>query len=209
MTTRRAATRAVMLSTLLAAPACGSGQNDHGANPPAASPPTSTSASTGRPTTTATRPPAPSTSEAPKLPECKLTGLRLGLSRTEGTAGTFYVSVRFTNEGKSSCVIAGFPGVSYVDENGKQVGSSAVRSGAKGPQVTLLPGAGAAALLAMTDAGVFDPDTCRPAPVSGLRVYPPDEYHAGYLPHPGTGCAGPTPEPQLRVRTIVPGPDGR
>ena len=66
----------------------------------------------------------------------------------------------------------------------------------------------ASAIVGMTDHGVFDAKVCRPTPVAGFRVYPPDETASMYLalPNGGTGCAGETPSPQLRVTAIKAGP---
>ena len=146
---------------------------------------------------------------ATKTRECRSADLRLALGGSDGTAGTTYVALNFTNKSSTPCVMVAFPGVSYVAPgNGKQVGAAAQRDGSVGPQVTLKPGGVASAIVGMTDHGVFDAKVCRPTPVAGFRVYPPDETASMYLalPNGGTGCAGETPSPQLRVTAIKAGP---
>jgi hypothetical protein len=107
---------------------------------------------------------------------------------------------------KATCSIGGFPGVSYVTgDTGTQVGAPAQRDGAAGPSVTLQPGATASSIVDMTDVGVFDATTCKPTPTLGLRVYPPNSTASMFVAANGTGCAGNTPSPQLRVQTIKPG----
>ena len=111
-----------------------------------------------------------------------------------------------TNTGPAACALRGFPGVSYVTgDSGRQVGAAAVRVGSEGAAVRLAPGARAQALVSFANTGVFDPAVCRPTPVRGLRVYPPGERAALFVPAPGTGCAGTTPSPQLQVRAVTAG----
>ncbi|HET9256422.1 MAG TPA: DUF4232 domain-containing protein [Pseudonocardiaceae bacterium] len=146
--------------------------------------------------------PAAPVSEAP--PVCRSADLTVTIAGGEGAAGHVYRTLRFTNHSDHTCVIQGYPGVSYVaGDDGHQVGSAAARDGGIGPRVTLSPGRSAAAEVSFTDVGVFDPAVCQPAPVRGLRVYPPDERADLYVPLPGTGCASTTPDPQLRVRATT------
>jgi hypothetical protein len=140
--------------------------------------------------------------------ECRSADLRASLGQSDGTAGTVYTALKFTNISSSNCVLAGFPGVSYVaNGTGKQVGAPAVRDGAMGSQVTLKPGDLASTVVGMVDVGAFDPNVCQPTPVAGFRVYPPDETASLFVALPSsTGCAGNPPSPQLKVQTIKPGP---
>jgi hypothetical protein len=146
---------------------------------------------------------------AAKTPECKSADLNLGLGQSDGTAGTVYIALQFTNKSRSNCVLVGFPGVSYVGNgNGQQVGAPAVRDGGIGSQVTLKPGQLASSIVGMVDISVFDPAVCKPTPVAGFRVYPPDETASMFvaLQNGAMGCAGTTPDPQLKVQTIKAGP---
>jgi hypothetical protein len=145
-------------------------------------------------------------SESAALRECKPANLKLSLGQSDGTAGTVFVALRFTNVSKVSCVMVGWPGVSYVTgDSGTQVGKPAAREGAKGAQVTLRPGQVASSVVGMTDVGVFDPGQCKPTATRGLRVYPPDSTASMFVANSGRGCAGNPPSPQLRVETVKPG----
>lgn len=211
MTTRRTVARATLVTTAalaaLGLTACGGGQ-------PTASGGVTTSASqagtTFIPVTTQTPTTTPANTGGGETgggtTECKPANLTLSLSSPDGAAGHFFQALRFTNSSKVSCVIVGFPGVSYVTgDNGTQVGAPAVRDGAIGPQITLHPGETASTILTLTDVGVFDPSVCKPTPTRGLRVYPPDSTASMFIAQTGTGCAGNPPDPQMRVQTIKPG----
>lgn len=154
-----------------------------------------------------TPPAAVAAKQAPLTPECKAANLKLSFGGSDASMSQQYQVLRFTNSGSRSCVIVGFPGVSYVaGDNGTQVGPAAVRDGKIGPQVTLAPGAVAYTVIHSTDAQVFDPNVCHPTPVRGFRVYAPDDRAAMFIPTvDGWGCAGATPDPQLSVVTIKPG----
>lgn len=141
----------------------------------------------------------------PSTPECKASTLALSFGGSDAGMNQQEQVLRFTNTGKRSCVIVGFPGVSYVTgDNGQQVGAPAVRTGKIGAQVTLTPGATASAVIHSVNVGVFDANACRPTPVRGYRIYAPDDRAAMFIALPAgvQGCAGTTPDPQLSVVTI-------
>ena len=152
----------------------------------------------------ATAPTQPTQTKQPAQPAvCTVGDLTVSLGASEGTAGTMYRALVFTNSGDRTCVIQGFPGVSFVaGDDGHQVGAAAVRSGAKGGAVILKPGATATAPVGFRDAGLFDPAVCEPTDVRGLRVYPPHERKAEFVPFATQGCAGAVPGGQLIVATV-------
>ncbi len=153
----------------------------------------------------AAQPPAPAPEPEPAAPgDCKAAELSLSLGHGEGTAGTFYRALRFTNTGKRTCTIQGFPGVSYVaGDDGHQVGPAAFRSGPKGAPIQLAPGATVNAPVGFVEVRNFDPAVCRPTPVRGLRVYPPHDTAAMFVPLDNAlGCAGTPPGNQLVVQTV-------
>lgn len=136
---------------------------------------------------------------------CTASTLSVTLGPGEGAAGTTYAPLRFTNTGSRTCVTQGFPGVSYLTEDGgAQVGRTALREGAPGGTVTLAPGAVASAALAMVRVENYDPVVCRPTPVKGLRVFPPGQRVPVWVPLDATVCAGNLPSQQLRIATIKP-----
>jgi hypothetical protein len=123
---------------------------------------------------------------------CKSSELKLSFGHDSDHAmQKTYTSIQFTNTGQRTCTLQGFPGVSYVaGDNGQQVGLPANRSGNQGPTITLRPGASTNAGLVIVNADPFPADQCKPVDVRGLRVYPPNETAAMFLPTSGRGCAG-------------------
>jgi hypothetical protein len=176
---------------------------------------TSTSAQPA-PTSTTQQLPPPSTQQAEQPPpaqatpagnECKVGDLSLRLGGGDAAAGTAYRALVFTNKGRRTCTMQGFPGVSYVTgDDGHQVGPAAYRTGQKGPVVTLKPGDSAFADIGFVQIANYDPGVCKPTDVRGLRIYPPHDYDSAFVANAGTGCAGTPPGNQLTVGTIQAGP---
>jgi hypothetical protein len=120
-----------------------------------------------------------------------------------------HIGLQLQNIGSSSCTVYGYPGVSWVaGADGHQVGAAAQRqsdnSGSAEQTVTLAPGALASAPLDMVDAAVIPSSECKPVAVLGLRVYPPGETTALFLPLPtasgGYGeCSLTTKPPTLTI----------
>ncbi|MCI2420189.1 DUF4232 domain-containing protein [Saccharopolyspora sp. K220] len=140
---------------------------------------------------------------------CTAGDLQLSFGRGGGAAGTTYRPLIFTNTSDQACVLQGFPGVSYVGgEDGHQVGAAAYRDGSKGPAVTLAPGDQASAVIGFATVENYEAEVCRPEPVKGLRIYPPQETASMYIPfdYAETGCANEQlPGNQLTVQTIQAG----
>ncbi|MDH6125813.1 DUF4232 domain-containing protein [Kitasatospora sp. GP82] len=108
-------------------------------------------------------------------------------------AGQYYSTLVFTNTSATSCTLTGYPGVSYVAANGVQSGNPAVRAEGSVVTVTLKPGRTANAKLHDSNGiGGYDPKECRLTPAQGLRIYPPNEQAAIFLPWKTEHCAGPT-----------------
>jgi hypothetical protein len=142
---------------------------------------------------------------------CRTSGLRITVddSQSDGAAGSTYYPIDFTNTSTSACTLNGYPGVSLVtaaDESGTRIGAAAVRNPEFGPvAVRLEPGAEAHAWLQVGAAGNFPPSSCQPATAHGLRVYPPGETEAGYVPQDFPACsAGGAP-----LLTIMPVHSGK
>ncbi|HEX4225476.1 MAG TPA: DUF4232 domain-containing protein, partial [Pseudonocardiaceae bacterium] len=141
------------------------------------------------------------------VPECKANTLALSFGAGDAGMSQQYRVLRFTNTGKQTCAIVGFPGVSFVTgDNGQQVGAPAVRNGKIGAQVNLAPGAVASTVLHTVDTGVYDPGTCKPTDVRGYRVYAPDDTASKFIALPSgvQACANPA-DTGLGVVTIRPG----
>jgi hypothetical protein len=139
------------------------------------------------------------------LSRCTTGELSVALGEGDAAAGSVYRPLIFTNIGSRTCELRGFPGVSYVaGDDGHQVGPAAAMSGERGAQVPIAPGATARAQLQLVNVQNYDPGACHPVPVRGLRVYPPGDTAALFVPVEGTGCSTTPPGNQLSVQTITP-----
>jgi hypothetical protein len=139
---------------------------------------------------------------------CRSGDLRLALNGGDAAAGTSYRSLVFTNVSEQPCTVHGFPGVSYVaGDDGHQVGAPAVRDGGKSTPITLRRGEAASAAVGFVNVRNYDAVDCRPQPVRGVRVYPPEETVSKFVRLPGTGCANDRIQ-QLTVQPLQAG-DGR
>ena len=106
----------------------------------------------------------------------------------------------FTNTGNTLCTLQGYPGVSAVVANGVQLGAAATRRGTSpGPLVALEPQQTTQAIFTYTDPMV----QCQnPIAALGLRVYPPNQTAALFLPTSAVGeCPGP-PNGNLSISPI-------
>jgi hypothetical protein len=202
---------ALAVAGFLAVPAACAGT---GSQEPAAPPTTAPAAAAlttpppaPSPVTTPARPsdPAGRPASGGELPRCATRGLTASLGESEGAAGSVYRALVFTNTGSTECELRGFPGVSYVaGEDGHQVGPAAEMSGERGGQVPIAPGGTARAQLQLVNVQNFDPASCAPTAVRGLRVYPPGDTESLFVPVEGSGCTATPPGPQLAVQTITP-----
>ncbi|MFI6560918.1 DUF4232 domain-containing protein [Streptomyces sp. NPDC050534] len=110
---------------------------------------------------------------------CTVGDLRLSLGREEGAAGSLYQPIRFTNTGRGSCALRGYPGVSVLDSRHRQIGPAATHSGRSYATVVLAPGHSASAVIRTTNGPVGGP--CARTG-SYLRVYPPASYKPVLIP---------------------------
>ncbi|MDP9075135.1 MAG: DUF4232 domain-containing protein [Actinomycetota bacterium] len=120
--------------------------------------------------------------------------LSAALSNANGAAGTIYYHLVFTNTSATrSCTIQGYPGVSFVDGAGHQIGAPVPRlTSAAGGAVTLGPGSSAGSQFLLHDAYVGSVAGCTPTTAAGLRVYPPNQTAALSAPAPLQVCANPS-----------------
>ena len=121
---------------------------------------------------------ASSASAAPAaVPECTSANLAVWISPelANGAAGTIYYPLDFTNISNHTCYLVGWPGVSAVNGNIKQLGAAAARDTFIPRRfVNVAPGGTAHATLLYEDAVVFNPG-CGRVTASFLNVYPPDQ----------------------------------
>ena len=155
----------------------------------------------------------PSTTVPSTARPCSTAQLSVTLGRGNGTAGSVYVPLQSRNRGSSACTLYGYPGVSYVTgAGGNQVGRAAQRMGPVGTKsveavVTLAPGSVAQATLRAIDVGNFPASTCSAIPVGGLRVYPPGQTTAAFVPDVTRGCTQSGPV-QLGIDFFLQEPTG-
>jgi Protein of unknown function (DUF4232) len=186
---KRFAVVMVLGATALLTAACASSSST---TPPASSgsgsvsSPPSAPASSGAPATSAA-----ASQQAVGVPSCATADLSVKLGTSQGTAGSIYQPITFTNTGTSSCTLYGYPGVSLAGGSPlAQIGAAAARSTTTPASIiTLAPGAVANALLQYTEAGNYSPSTCNPTPATELVVYPPDQTVSASVPYSATGCA--------------------
>jgi Protein of unknown function (DUF4232) len=181
------------------------------------------SASTPTPTTTVTVTVAPHTSsaapsavapvgnasQAPAGPgPCATSALKVKLGLGQGTAGSVYAVIDFTNISNASCTLYGYPGVSLT--TGKpvaQIGQAAVENPLTPRRlVTLVPGATGNALLRVVDALNYPKSACDPVTAHYLQVYPPNQTTPVYLAYRTTACAKGVK--LLTVNVVIPGSGG-
>ena len=106
-----------------------------------------------------------------------------------GTAGGFGYEIKFTNLGKGTCTLAGFPGVRAVDLKGNRIGAAATHGPGKVKQVVLAPKQSAMATLQVADALNFPKAKCAPTMAAGLRVALPGGSGAKIAPIAFETCA--------------------
>jgi Protein of unknown function (DUF4232) len=162
--------------------ACGSGNGPSSASASQTPQGKASSAGSGTPAGTAHGPASPAAGSAKT--QCPATGLTATVDSSQGSAaaGSSYLPIDFTNISSHTCIMYGFPGVSWVTGiRGSQIGSAATRESSYGPvTVTLAPGARAHAIVQIAVAGNFPASACKPVTAHWLRIYPPDQYTALY-----------------------------
>jgi uncharacterized protein DUF4232 len=161
---------------------------DAAGSAPAASPsaPAASASSSGTPAAA-----APSSSAAGTA--CATSALQIKLGASDGYAGGVYQTIDFTNTSGSTCTLFGYPGVSLVTGPPyQQLGVPAKRTTTMPAKVvTLAPGATANAVLQIVDALNFPSPSCQPAKAAALKVFPPNQFTAVYLPDTSYGCRNP------------------
>jgi hypothetical protein len=131
--------------------------------------------------------------------------LKVALGRGDGYAGGVDVPVVFTNTSAAPCTLFGFPGVSLVSGPAhRQIGLAAKRTvNATAKLVTLAPGGTAHATLQIVDPYNYPPATCDVTQATAVRVYPPNQFTAFYLPSTAKTCA--KPAQTLYITPLQPG----
>ena len=122
---------------------------------------------------------------------CPTSSLQVKLGLAQGTAGSVYTAIDFTNTSSVSCTLYGYPGVSLT--TGKpvaEIGQAAVENPLTPRRlVTLAPGATGNAVLRIVDALNYSKSACNPVTAHYLRVYPPNQTASVLLAYKTVGCA--------------------
>ena len=133
--------------------------------------------SVASPTTDASPTPSPTSAPATQAagaPACTTPSLKLHAAVTGAAAGTDYISLVVTNVGSGACSLFGYPGASFLDGDGRQLGLPAERDGSsKKKRLVVQPGDKAHAVLSYPNPGVFG-SGCGEAQAKAVRFYPPD-----------------------------------
>ncbi|MDN6387139.1 MAG: DUF4232 domain-containing protein [Corynebacterium sp.] len=121
---------------------------------------------------------------------CTTGDLDVTADQSQGAAGSILLDVEFTNTSDGSCALAGFPGVTLVDEAGEPVGAPAEREeNVPSSVVELAAGSTATSALSIGRAENYDETACGPTPAGGLQVIVPEEEQTTVLDVPDlTAC---------------------
>jgi hypothetical protein len=156
------------------------------------------------PTPTPTPSAVPTLSSTPSAAAstvCRSSQLRLSIGSTEGGAGQVHQDLVLTNHG-AACSLHGYPGVSFLDAAGQQVGDAAAMNPGKVSRVQLAAGGHAVAVLSYSNSGAYPAARCRPKQASTVRVYPPGERVALTAPDSVVVCSA-TGIAQLHVDPVT------
>jgi hypothetical protein len=126
---------------------------------------------------------------------CRATGLRVTIGTADGSAGSLYYPLDFTNVSGVTCTMSGYPGVFFATgPDGTPIGGPAIRNPAAARKlVTLAPGLTAHASLQVVVAQNYPPTLCKPVTAHWLQVFPPASYAADYVAFTALTCAGKVP----------------
>jgi Protein of unknown function (DUF4232) len=199
--TLRVARRAVPAVALACAAAVATGCGSTSGTTAGGNAPSSPPASSAPATSAAAAPAAtPATAPQPAGPApCPTRSLQVKLGVSQGTAGSIYTTIDFTNISNVTCTLYGYPGVSLQTARPvHQIGKPAKENPAT-PRglVTLQPQTTANALLRIVDAGNYPASTCGPATAHYLQVYPPNQTTPAYIKYQAQACSKP-----VRLMTV-------
>jgi hypothetical protein len=119
-----------------------------------------------------------------------------------GSAGAFHYQLIFENVSSLPCRLYGFPGVSFLDSGGKQIGPPAKEDTSVAREsVTLGRGTDGHVALNVSDPGI--PPCAGPGRVAGIRVYPPASYVAAEVRPPAAMEVCTSPNTANYIATTV------
>jgi Protein of unknown function (DUF4232) len=187
--TRCAFAAAVLACAAPLLAACGSTPAGSAGSPGASA--TVTVTKTATPSSPSVTPTSSSPATPAGPPTCQASGLHAKLGLSQGTAGSIYQVIDFTNVSGADCTMFGYPGVSFVTgPGGSQIGLPASRNRTSTPkQITLAPGDVVNAVLQVVDALNYPKKDCLPVNAHWLRIYPPGDFSPLYLRYSTQACS--------------------
>lgn len=137
------------------------------------------------------------------VPACQTPGLVVWLDTNgNGTAGTTFYKLHFTNLSGHACTLNGYPFLYAVNLAGKQVGRRARFVKPSPHSVLLGKGKTATAVLGIVDTGNFTPSKCRPVTAAGLKVFPPNQTRGKVVPFPFSACSNKSGPASLTIGAV-------
>jgi len=196
--TRRALPAVALTCAAVLATGCGSSSSTNAGGDGSAAAASSAPASSpsSAPATPASSPASP---VAAGPGPCPTRSLHVKLGVSQGTAGSVYTTIDFTNISSVTCTLYGYPGVSLQTARPlHQIGKPAKENPAT-PRalVTLQPQTTANALLRIADAGNYPESTCGMTTAHYLQVYPPNQTTPAYIKYTTQACSKP-----VRLMTV-------
>jgi hypothetical protein len=146
-------------------------------------------------------------SSASSAPSCRSSRIAVTHGAPQGTAGTTYIPLRFTNEG-AACAIWGVPVIQpVVGASHKPVGPGArnLSTGEMPVRHVVAKGAAVSVAFGVVDTGNYSASACVARSASGVIVTLGSFARATYLHLPITVC---TKRWSVTTRLIVPGVSG-
>ena len=191
--------------TVVVTPPASSGQLQPGPSTSAPTTPPSPSPSSGGtspgPTATAPRGSASPTTQAARgatgtattpptaasTPMCATSQLTASLGGGNAGAGNLYRYLLLTNHSATSCHVTGFPGLSLLDAQGKEIGVPATEEDISHAPVVLRPGESASDTIHTVNRQTDSTTECLATSVQ-LRIYPPGNRASLVFPGKVTNC---------------------
>ena len=169
---------------------------------------TSTGATTSAPTITApitstsSGPGTTATSSGSSTGGCSTSNLVISLGSPSGTAGAIHYVLTYRNVGGSPCTLFGYPGVSFLNAGGEQIGSPAQRTaGIVATSVSLALGGNAYSSVLVSDPGIQPCSSS--ATATRVQVFPPGETHAALVAAPSAIAVCSSPNTASFLAAII------
>jgi hypothetical protein len=122
-------------------------------------------------------------------PSCQTGGLVIWLNTNgNGTAGSIFYTLNFTNLSGHRCTLRGYPGVSAINLRGRRIGNPASRDNrTRVRTITLRNNGTATTVLRIVDNGAIS--NCGTVNAAGLRIFPPNQGASKTVPFPFGACS--------------------